>query len=65
VELRIYDAGGALMRTVADAAMPAGPHAVAWDGRDDSGNPVAAGVCFAQLTTAEGLRQTRKMTALR
>lgn len=64
VALRIYDARGALVRTVADAAMPAGPHSLAWNGRGDSGKPVAAGVYFARLTTAEGLRQTRKMAVL-
>ncbi|HMB70600.1 MAG TPA: SBBP repeat-containing protein [bacterium] len=64
-QLRIYDARGALMRTVADAAMAAGRHVTTWDGRDDSGNRVAAGVYFARLTTADGLTQTRKMTILR
>jgi hypothetical protein len=63
--LRIYDARGALMRTVADASMAAGAHTMTWDGRDESGNRVAAGVYFARLTTAEGLTQTRKVTVLR
>lgn len=65
IELRVYDARGALMRTVADAAMGAGRHVMTWDGRNDQGSPVAAGVYFARLTTADGLRQTRKMTVLR
>lgn len=65
IALRIYDARGALQRTVADEVLGAGRHVVAWDGTDDSGQRVASGVYFARLTTADGQRQTRKMTVLR
>jgi hypothetical protein len=29
-------------------------HALAWDGRDDTGRPVAAGVYFLRVSTDEG-----------
>jgi hypothetical protein len=53
--LAVYDVGGRVVRTLAAGAFAAGSHAFEWDGRDDHGNPPAAGVYFAQLTS--GRRQ--------
>ncbi|MBM3314569.1 hypothetical protein FJY71_01820, partial [candidate division WOR-3 bacterium] len=47
--LRTYDATGALVRTLVDAALPAGRHGTAWDGRDALGERCAAGVYFVKL----------------
>jgi hypothetical protein len=58
--LGIYDVRGRLVATLADAHFDAGPHRMAWDGRDESGAPVASGVYFYRLTSASG-DQTRKM----
>jgi hypothetical protein len=44
VTLRIYTETGQLVRTLVERAMPAGQHALSWDGRT-SGNTVAAGYC--------------------
>jgi hypothetical protein len=44
--------------------MPAGFHTAVWDGRDDSGRRVAAGIYFYRLETA-GAVLHRKMLALR
>lgn len=49
VELAIYDASGRLIRSVVDGELPAGVHAVDWDGRSDSGEEVAGGVYFCRL----------------
>ena len=50
VDLRIYDASGRLVRVlVADLEQAAGRHEVTWDGRDDRGIDVAAGVYLSQL----------------
>ena len=49
VSLALYDAGGRLVRTLQNGALPAGRHQSAWDGRNDAGAPVAAGVYFARL----------------
>lgn len=44
VSLRIYDAAGRLVRTLAEGTATAGAHGVAWDGRNEAGLKVAAGV---------------------
>jgi len=50
VELAIYDVAGRLVRTlVTEPAHSAGRHTVRWDGRDDDGRAIAAGVYFARL----------------
>lgn len=50
VKLVVYDAMGRSVRRLVDGAtqLP-GPYAVTWDGRDDGGHPVAAGVYFYRL----------------
>lgn len=64
VRLRIYDARGILVRTLYDAPQSAGRHAVSWNGRDDSGQPLASGLYLYQLEAGER-RTTRKMVLLR
>jgi hypothetical protein len=49
--LRIYNARGALVRTVRDGDLTAGTHQAAWDGRDAAGYNVAAGIYFVRLDT--------------
>jgi len=50
VDLAVYDVSGRLVRTlVSVASHEAGVHSVSWDGRDDRGTEVAAGVYFARL----------------
>jgi flagellar hook assembly protein FlgD len=61
----VYDAGGRLVRTLADRVMPAGPHAVEWDGSDESAHPVASGVYFARLRAAGGVRSSAKVVVVR
>jgi flagellar hook assembly protein FlgD len=46
VGLSVYDASGRLQRRFPLVELPAGRHAIHWDGRDDSGRPVASGVYF-------------------
>ncbi len=51
VDLVIYDASGRLVRSlVRISSHDAGRHSVSWDGRDQGGTEVAAGVYFAHLT---------------
>jgi hypothetical protein len=49
VELKIYDARGALVRVLTGGSFLAGAQAVVWDGRDTSGRAVASGVYHVQL----------------
>jgi hypothetical protein len=62
--LAIYDLLGQRVRLLGSGLLPAGYHSLVWDGRDEEGAPVAAGVYLYQLE-AGGLRQTRKMVLVK
>lgn len=65
VTLRILDVGGRAVRTFAGGeAQAAGSHEVAWDGRDESGADLPAGIYFARLQ-AGGLERTRRIALVR
>ncbi|MFH1279666.1 MAG: FlgD immunoglobulin-like domain containing protein [Candidatus Eisenbacteria bacterium] len=64
VQLKIYGVNGRLVRTLVEGEQPSGPQRVIWDGRDNSGQEVPAGVYFSQLTAA-GVTESRKMVLLR
>ena len=64
LSLRIYDAGGRLIRTLVDGKRPAGRHEAIWNGLDDRGRPAASGVYFCRLD-AHGMSLARKMVLLR
>jgi hypothetical protein len=49
VRLDIYGSTGQLVRRLADGRYPAGFHQARWDGRDDAGTRVAAGVYVLRL----------------
>ena len=63
VDLTIYNMLGQPMRQVWTGPLPAGEHALTWDGRDAQGQPVAAGVYVYRLQVDEQTR-TRKMVKL-
>jgi hypothetical protein len=54
VTLDVFDVNGRRVRGLFEGCPFAGPHALAWDGRDADGRSVAAGVYQLRLTTAEG-----------
>ncbi|MBN1824721.1 MAG: hypothetical protein JW958_00560 [Candidatus Eisenbacteria bacterium] len=60
----IYDPAGRRVRTLLSGALPAGDHEAVWDGRDDRGRDVAAGVYFCRLDAGDA-RMSRKMVLLR
>jgi hypothetical protein len=49
VNLSIYSTTGARIRTLIAENKPAGYYSVAWDGTDETGTPVPAGVYFLRL----------------
>jgi hypothetical protein len=53
LSLVIFDPQGRRVRELARGVLPAGEHALRWDGRDESGRPVASGPYFVRLATPE------------
>jgi len=63
VSLRIHDARGRAVRTLVDQDMDSGHHTVTWQGRDDSGSSVAAGIYFLRLDDGLAVRTTKVVLA--
>jgi hypothetical protein len=53
VRLAVYDVRGARVRTLESEVLPAGHHIRTWDGRDDTGAPVASGTYVFSIETAD------------
>jgi hypothetical protein len=62
--LGIYDVRGRRVADLAQGSLGSGAHRVVWDGTDEAGHRVAAGVYFVRLD-AGGDRWTRKVLRLR
>jgi hypothetical protein len=58
--VRIYDVLGQRVRVLADGALGAGEHLLTWDGHDDDGRSVAAGVYVCRLEVGDQV-VTRKV----
>ena len=66
VALRVYDRSGREIRALLNAEQPAGSYNLRWDGRDNSGCLVPAGVCFCRMNVEEsGFSQSRKLLLVR
>ncbi len=61
VDLAIYDVSGRMVRNLASGAFAAGVHDVTWDGRNDGGAPLGAGVYFARLRAGDAQHMQRIM----
>jgi hypothetical protein len=64
VELAVFDTQGRKVRSLIEGTRSAGPHEVRWDGRDDSGRELPAGVYRYRLRAA-GLQYSRPVQLLR
>jgi len=62
-ELKIFGVDGRVVRTLVQGEQGAGVHRLAWDGRDDAGRRVPAGLYFARLTAGHE-RFTRTLIRL-
>lgn len=62
--LTVHDAAGRLVRVLHDGRLREGPHRLAWNGRDDGGRGVAAGLYFLRLA-AEGRVEVHKLALVR
>lgn len=65
VRLELLDVRGRRVRTLVDAWLSAGPHRVRWDGRDESGAPVAGGTYYARLMVDGDAAGVQKLTLLK
>jgi hypothetical protein len=59
--LNIYDVRGRVVRTLVDGQLNAGPQSAVWDGRDNRGRTVGAGVFFYRLRS--GSQQAERKLA--
>jgi hypothetical protein len=64
VSLTLFDVQGALIRRLLDSPLPAGEYEIPWNGRNDRGLHVPAGVYYARLV-AGNYRYTRVLLCLR
>ena len=62
--LVVYDALGRQVRRLVAGTLPAGAHALVWDGRDDRGQGVGSGPYLVELRLGQW-RQTRKLLLLK
>jgi len=63
-DLTVFDAAGRRVRTLVNGTLPAGRCEIIWDGRDDAGRAVSAGVYFVRLVSA-GTSLTAKAVLVR
>ncbi len=65
VSLKVYDTTGGLVRTLTNERLPAGPHAMLWDGRTDDGRRLPAGNYFVKLAIDGKQITSKKATILK
>ncbi len=63
VRMRIFDASGRVAKTLVEGSLPAGRHHRTWEGVDDAGRPVAAGIYFVRFDS-ETDHASRKIVVL-
>ena len=64
VDLKVFEVGGRLVRTLLAGNLDSGDHRVVWDGRDSSGRPVGSGVYLYRLS-AGGEVRSRTMVLIK
>ena len=64
IQLTIYDMLGRHIKQLVNAQRPAGRYSISWDGTEESGRPVAAGLYFCRME-ADGYSDVVKMALVR
>ncbi len=59
VEVVLFDVAGRLLRTLSQARFEPGEHVVAWDGRDERGEPAASGLYLVRARSGGEVRWSR------
>jgi hypothetical protein len=62
--IAVYNLAGHKVRTLVDVSLAPGTHSVTWDGRDDAGIQMSAGVYFYRMT-AGTISLTKKMMLMK
>ena len=62
-DLSVFDVSGRLVKRLASGWLEAGPHALRWNGTDETGRRMSPGVYFYRLTSG-GFAGTRQMVML-
>jgi len=65
VAIRVYNAGGALVRTLVSAPHAPGAYEARWDGKDEGGRRLGSGVYFYRIESAGGFRAAKKLILLK
>jgi flagellar basal-body rod modification protein FlgD len=60
----VFDLSGRIVRTLANGARPAGEGTLTWNGTDDAGRRVAAGIYVVRLD-APGFHEERRIVRMR
>jgi hypothetical protein len=61
ISLSIYDINGRLVKSLYEAALPAGSYNIIWDGTDESGAVVASGVYFYSMSNSQKIISKRML----
>jgi len=64
VSIKVHDLRGTLVKTLVRDVQPSGQKTVKWDGTNDLGQKVSAGLYFYRIE-AEGFSDTKKMVLLK
>ncbi len=64
VLVSVFDAQGRKIGTLFEGVMPAGSHAIVWNGRDEKGQPMPSGVYILKLNAGRNV-QSMKMTLMK
>jgi len=62
--LELFDVSGRKVRTLLDGPRAAGEQTIVWDGTDDGGRRLGAGLYWMQLRTERGYASSRRLLAL-
>jgi hypothetical protein len=65
VTIQLYDVAGRHVAVLQDDVLPAGPHAVTWDGLDEGGHECAGGIYFVRMTFEDGQVASEKVVKLK
>lgn len=65
VTIRLFNAAGALVRTLVDRPHASGDYTVRWNGTDDHGRRLSSGVYFYEIQASNGFRDSRKLVLLK